>query len=461
MKRFKVLIIFLCMLGADLYSQSVGGTTNGATTYCSYSNSGFLGISGYVGNIVDWQWSTDGGVTWHTTANPFPNTLPNQGYYNLDSTTCYRAIVQLSGWPPDTSTVACITITQPTVPGTVSGGNSFCGTTGSGTLTLTGSVGNILNWQSSTDGGVTWTSIPNTTTTQTYSGITQTTIYEAVVQNTGPTCTPDSSTQDTVIVLTPSTGGTISLTTNDSICYLVNSGVANITGSIGSVTTWISSTDNGATWTPVANTTTSQSWSGLIADISYEAIVQNGTCPPDTSTRINIHVFPPPASVNAGPDTTIDAGQSVILNGLGTGTPFWLPVTGLSDPAVFNPVASPAGTTTYTLVVTDANGCLNADTMVVTVENAVFDGLASSYFSPNGDGVNDTWFIEDIQYFPSNEVFVYNIYGQQVYTKQGYNNDWKGTYNGSDLPDGTYYYVLRFTDSSTIVKGSVDILRKK
>jgi gliding motility-associated-like protein len=90
-----------------------------------------------------------------------------------------------------------------------------------------------------------------------------------------------------------------------------------------------------------------------------------------------------------------------------------------------------------------------------------FDGTITNLFTPNGDGINDTWFIKDIGKYPESEVFVYNIYGKLVYTKKGYTNDWQGTYNGADLPDGTYYYVLRFEDNDKISKGSLDILRSK
>lgn len=100
-------------------------------------------------------------------------------------------------------------------------------------------------------------------------------------------------------------------------------------------------------------------------------------------------------------------------------------------------------------------------TVVVTVNSLTYNGMVSNLFTPNGDGVNDTWYIQDILNFPDNEVFVYNIYGQQVYTKKPYLNDWDGTYNGNDLPDGTYFYVLRFDNSDVIMKGSLDILRKK
>ncbi|MBO6880310.1 gliding motility-associated C-terminal domain-containing protein [Winogradskyella sp.] len=76
-------------------------------------------------------------------------------------------------------------------------------------------------------------------------------------------------------------------------------------------------------------------------------------------------------------------------------------------------------------------------------------------FSPNGDGVNETFVIDCLERFPNNKLEVYNRWGNIVYTKNGYLNDWDGTSNGravinqSDkLPVGTYYYVLDLGDGS-------------
>ncbi|MCK6649916.1 MAG: gliding motility-associated C-terminal domain-containing protein, partial [Bacteroidia bacterium] len=138
-----------------------------------------------------------------------------------------------------------------------------------------------------------------------------------------------------------------------------------------------------------------------------------------------------------------------------------VPSAGLSSATIFTPVATPNTTTAYILTVTDVNNCINADTVLVTVNVLEYTGMISNLFTPNGDGINDTWYLQDIANYPDNEVTVYNIYGNVVFQKQGYTNDWKGTYNGSELPDGTYYYVLKFESSDKVLKGSIDILRNK
>lgn len=455
LKSIVCILFCLCIFKGN-FSQSVGGTTTGAVSSCGTSNSGFISLSGASGAILKWQSSTDGGTTWTDIAN----ILSTQSYFSLPQTTCYRAIIQSGVFPPDTSTISCVTVYDPTVAGSLSSGLTSCGTSGAGTITLSGNTGDPINWQSSIDGGATWTTIANTTTTLNFAAITQTTIYEAVVQNSS-FCLIDTSTQSTITILPPSVAGTLTLGGNDTVCYLANSSLVNCNGNNGNVNGWLSSVSGGTFWTPVANTATTLNSTGILQPTTYAAIIQNGTCAADTTVSITINVFPPPPAVNAGLDITIQPGQSVALNGIGTGTPLWSPATSLDNPLIFSPIATPLSTTNYILFVADTNSCLNTDTVQITIVQPKFSGFISNYFSPNGDGVNDTWYIQDITFFPKNEVTVFNIYGNEVYTKTAYANDWKGTYNGSDLPDGTYYYVVKFTDTNKIIKGTIDILREK
>lgn len=441
--------------GSYIFGQSVGGVTSGAASYCSSPNSGFISVSGYTGTILFWESSVNSGATWTNIGN----TTPNQSYFNLTQTTCYRAVVQNGSFPADTSSVSCVTIYTPSVGGALSAGGAFCGATGPGSITLSGNNGNVVGWIYSTNGGATWTPISNTTTVQSYTNITADVEYEALVQNSS-FCAVDTSSASVFTIDPVTNAGTISLSGNDSVCFALNSGTLTVNGTTGAIQGWLYSINNGASWTPIANTNNTQPFSNLLQDTWYEVIVKSGVCAADTSGSVGITVVPLP-TVNAGVDTTILPGQSVTLNGSGSGSPFWIPSSGLSNPFSFAPVATPTTTTSYILVITNGFSCVNADTMVITVGTPVFNGTVSNYFTPNGDGVNDTWYIQNIKNFPGNEVWVYNIYGNVVYNQSNYQNDWKGTYNGSDLPDGTYYYILKFTGSGTVNKGSLDLIRKK
>jgi gliding motility-associated-like protein len=91
----------------------------------------------------------------------------------------------------------------------------------------------------------------------------------------------------------------------------------------------------------------------------------------------------------------------------------------------------------------------------------VCDGLtANDVLSPNGDSVNDTWTIININRFPGTKVRVYSQWGNEVFSSDDYNNDWSGTGNGGKvLPAGSYYYILdQGGTGDTIIKGWMVII---
>lgn len=451
----KILCVFLVVLfTGTAEAQSVGGTVSGATQLCPNStNSGFLMLSGHTGTILYWESTIDGGTTWTNIGNP----ISSYSYSSLTQTTCYRVIVKNGTFPADTSTVACITIFTPSVGGALAGGGVFCTSAPSNTLTLSGNNGNVLNWLYSTDGGISWTSVANTTTSLVYPVITQNTIYAAVVQN-GPGCPTDTSSQVSIMIDPLTVPGVIA--GSDSVCYLANGDTLLLSGNTGAVLSWLASTDNGTSWSSISNTTNTQVYSDLAQTVWYAVMVKSGVCATDTSSPSVIFVFPP-APVSAGADTTIIKGATIILNGTGAGSALWSPASGLNGDTLFNPSATPTITTTYVLAVTDSNGCVNSDTVQITVKSGEFSGIIANLISPNGDGINDTWYIQGIENFPGNEIIIYNIYGNEVYRQAGYTNNWKGDYKGSLLPDGTYFYVLKFDSVDTVFKGSLDILKNK
>jgi gliding motility-associated-like protein len=115
------------------------------------------------------------------------------------------------------------------------------------------------------------------------------------------------------------------------------------------------------------------------------------------------------------------------------------------------------------MTVTDANGCSAVDEVTVNVIEICIKIMDA--FTPNGDGFNERWMVTGAS-GPSCtrriDAAVYNRYGNLVYRNDNYQNNWDGTYKGNPLPDGTYYYVLKFTllNGKTIQKkGNVTILR--
>lgn len=90
-----------------------------------------------------------------------------------------------------------------------------------------------------------------------------------------------------------------------------------------------------------------------------------------------------------------------------------------------------------------SNGTIS-DTATVTID-VICDNLeVFTGFSPNDDGVNDELIIQGIDNFPDNEVCLFNRWGNEVFRQKGYTNTeaWGGTFEGKDLPDGTYFYII-------------------
>ena len=80
--------------------------------------------------------------------------------------------------------------------------------------------------------------------------------------------------------------------------------------------------------------------------------------------------------------------------------------------------------------------------------------------TPNGDNLNDVWFLTDIDYFTSNSVQIFNRWGEQVYSESPYKNNWGGTNQaGEKLPDGIYYYILNLGNGIKTKSGYIVVNR--
>ncbi|MDX1913101.1 MAG: gliding motility-associated C-terminal domain-containing protein [Saprospiraceae bacterium] len=131
----------------------------------------------------------------------------------------------------------------------------------------------------------------------------------------------------------------------------------------------------------------------------------------------------------------------------------------LEGAVVYAPENGVCGVDSFRYRITDPSGQQSEATIKITIvcdKILVFNGI-----SPNGDGRNDVWHIVGIEQFPQNEVQVFNRWGNQVYTRKGYtNNDpWNGQWNGKDLPDGPYYYIIDLGGNEERLSGWVEIMR--
>ncbi len=163
---------------------------------------------------------------------------------------------------------------------------------------------------------------------------------------------------------------------------------------------------------------------------------------------------------NAGKDVTIFYGENAELKAIkGVGSKFfWTPGKTLDDSTLLNPTASPTNTTTYDFTTKTAEGCTCIDRVTVRVIPLI---NIPNTFTPNQDGTNDIWIIQNTSLYDDVELNVYNRWGDKVYYVKGYETgkEW----DGGSLPEATYYYVLRFKypESSEIYEytGGITIIR--
>ncbi len=166
--------------------------------------------------------------------------------------------------------------------------------------------------------------------------------------------------------------------------------------------------------------------------------------------------------ISAGPDKEIAQGGSVILEStIPINTIIqWTPTYGLSNSSIPFPIADPEQSTLYTLQVTDTlTGC----SMIDYVQVSVIEGLViPNTFSPNGDGINDTWYIKGLEAYPNNELQIFSRWGSLVYDVRNFNEKkaWDGKVNNGQLQESVYYYVLKLNnDQGTEFNGSITLIR--
>jgi gliding motility-associated-like protein len=183
----------------------------------------------------------------------------------------------------------------------------------------------------------------------------------------------------------------------------------------------------------------------------------NPYCTP-ASKSFTVTIKPAPI-VNAGADKSIIENYSTTLNPIVSGnglTVLWTPAIYLSGNTVLQPVCAPKSDQTYKLTVTDNSGCVAADDVTVKVLKLP---EIPNVFTPNKDGINDSWQVKYLAAFSDCTVDMYNRYGQLVYHSAGYNKPWDGNFNGKPLPAATYYFIINLQKDLKPLSGFVDIVR--
>ncbi len=191
---------------------------------------------------------------------------------------------------------------------------------------------------------------------------------------------------------------------------------------------------------------------------TYQVVVNSANNCTDTA-KITVNVFKKPTA-DAGPDKIILKGQSVTLNGTAAGSAiryYWTPSTYLDNANSLTPLSTPPNDITYTLHAVSNVGCgMATDNLFIKVYNDIYIPKA---FSPNNDGLNDTWHIDALVVYPDAQIKIFNRYGKVVFESTGSSKDWNGTFKNTAVPTGAYTYLIDLKNNRPVLKGWVVVVR--
>ncbi|RYY29555.1 MAG: gliding motility-associated C-terminal domain-containing protein, partial [Sphingobacteriaceae bacterium] len=176
------------------------------------------------------------------------------------------------------------------------------------------------------------------------------------------------------------------------------------------------------------------------------------------SDQLTVQLVSPP-KISAGNNISVMEDEKLMLTPAVTGTDLkysWTPNLYLNNNTLKNPILTGNQDITYTLTVTGKTGCAVQDQVTVKVIRPI---NIPNTFTPNADGVNDTWTIKNLENYKDATVKIFNRYGAQLFYSEGYGVPWNGTLNGQPLPVGTYYYLIDLKTDGKTRSGPVTIIR--
>jgi gliding motility-associated-like protein len=194
----------------------------------------------------------------------------------------------------------------------------------------------------------------------------------------------------------------------------------------------------------------------------------NDNCFTDTG-YVTVKVYPVP-QIFAGNDTTVNTGNTIRLSPTYSAdvTSFnWTPSNGLNCTNCASPTADVKGSATYRVTASNQGGCVASDDITITSVCNGDNWFIPNTFSPNGDGMNDVFYVRGKGLYNIHALRVFNRWGQLVFEKRNFMaNDpaagWDGKINGKPADMDVYVYIVDIIcDNSNIVpyKGNVALIR--
>lgn len=251
------------------------------------------------------------------------------------------------------------------------------------------------------------------------------------------------------LTITQPSALSILLTPTNASCITVNNGsvISTVSGGVGPYTyTWSNSAQN--------------STIGTLPVGSYSVVVSDANgCSKNASVLVGADNGP---AIFVSPDVTIAYGEAVEISVNSAASYLWSPSTNLSCSNCQLAIASPTTSMWYNVTITDSYGCTAVDSVYIEVEPPCGEVFVPSAFSPNGDGINDHFFvrgncIEDLL------LQVFDRWGELVFETSNIAIKWDGSYRGKDLDAGVFVYQLSGRLKKSIepfyLKGNVTLVR--
>ncbi len=178
---------------------------------------------------------------------------------------------------------------------------------------------------------------------------------------------------------------------------------------------------------------------------NIQLVLDEGTPQQDNFCQ-NVVVLESP-DVDLGNDTLLPSGSTLILDAGEHAA--WQWSTGETSQTI-----EIQGQGTYTVIVTNEYGCTATDEIIVSMDIGI-----PNFFTPNSDGINDTWEIPYLANNPETRIYIYDRFGNLITTYLYGEGGWDGTRNGQAVKADTYWYVIKMDGDAKPLKGSVTIKR--
>ena len=183
----------------------------------------------------------------------------------------------------------------------------------------------------------------------------------------------------------------------------------------------------------------------VATNISYFTYATLGDCISDT-TEVNIQVIPNPQAqfnLNSNPlivnvDVEISDASTSFVNPVDSWS-WTIEGSNISSDSLFTSSFDTPGTYEICLIVSDIEGCVDSICEALLVVPAELQNI--NVITPNDDNINDKLEFQYLEFYPENEIYIFNRWGNLVHYAESYDNTW----SGDELNEGTYFYILKIS----------------